>query len=200
MRLNWLTCAARFAGRSARQFALGTGLCLLLLSSGCASYRQPVISSAGLAERLRGLSPSVDRQEAALTAETACVYSLELARQYRAVRPAWWNNVLINSGLKERGLCYEYANDLAAKLESLHVRTLAVRRGVASLNTRLESNCLVLTAPGQPFDQGIVLDAWRYEGRLHWCAVKEDKKYPWVETQAINEGAAPSPAAAKGSH
>ncbi len=42
MRLNWLTWAARFVGRSPRQFALGTGLCLLLLlSAGCASYRKP---------------------------------------------------------------------------------------------------------------------------------------------------------------
>ena len=106
--------------------------------------------------------------------------------------------MLINTGLKERGLCFEYADDLSAKLESLHLRTLAVRRGVASSNTWLENNCLVLTAPGQPFDQGIVLDAWRYEGRLYWGGVKEDKKYPWVETQVIDEGAPPSPAAAKG--
>jgi hypothetical protein len=172
---------------------------LLLLLAGCASYRQPVISSAGLAERLCGLSSSVDWQEAGLAAETACVHSLELARRYRAVRPAWWNNVLINAGLKERGLCFQYAHDLAAKLASLRLRTLAVRHGVAFLNTRLENNCLVLTAPGQPFDQGIVLDAWRYEGRLHWCGVKEDKKFPWVETPVIEVGVALPPAAAQAS-
>ena len=156
------------------------------------------MSSAGLAERLRGLSPSVDWQEATLTAETACVYSLELARQYRAVRPAWWNNVLINAGLKRRGLCFEYADDLSAKLASLHLRTLVVRRGVASLNTWLENNCLVLTAPGQPFDQGVVLDAWRYGGRLHWCDVKEDKKYPWVEAGVVDDGASSPPVATEG--
>jgi hypothetical protein len=153
-----------------------------------------------LAERLRCLSPSVDRQEAALTAETACVYSLELARQYRAVRPAWINNVLINTGLRQRGLCFEYADDLAAKLTSLHLRTLVVRRGVASEKTWLENNCLVLTAPGQPFDEGIVLEAWRYEGRLHWCGVKEDKQFPWVEAQVVARDVAPSHAAANGNH
>jgi hypothetical protein len=181
------------------RLASRAGLCLLLMA-GCASYRQPVISSAGLAERLRGLGPSVDREEAALTAETACVYSLELARQYRAVRPALWNNMLINTGLRQRGLCFEYADDLSAKLESLHLRTLVVRRGVAYSNTWFESNCLVLTAPGQPFDQGIVLDAWRHEGRLHWCGVNEDKLFRWIETRDIHQSAAPSPVAGKGSH
>jgi hypothetical protein len=179
------------------RLAIGTGLCLL--TPGCASYRQPAISSAGLTGRLCGLSPSVDPQEAALAAETACTYSLELACQYRAVRPTLWNNVLVNTGLKKRGLCFEYAADLSAKLETLHLRTLVVRRGVSSLNTWLESNCLVLTAPGQPFDHGIVLDAWRHEGRLHWCGVKEDKFYPWVEARGTHGVTAPSPEVAKAS-
>ena len=77
-------------------------------------------------------------------------------------------------------------------------RSWVVRRGVASLNTWLENICLVLTARGQPFDQGVVLDAWRYGGRLHWCDVKEDKKYPWVEAGVVDQGAASPPVATKG--
>jgi hypothetical protein len=198
--VSWrlVTWMVRLTVHSTRGTAHVGGLCLVLLLTGCASYRHPPMPSAGLAERLRGLSTSVDWQEAALTAETACVYSLELARQYRAVRPTWWNNVLINTGFKRRGLCFEYAEDLSAKLATLHLRTLLVRHGVASQNTRLESNCLVLTAVGQPFDCGIVLDAWRYEGRLHWCDVNEDKDYPWVEARVVDQGAAAPPHAAKG--
>ena len=125
--------------------------------------------------------------EATLAAETACSYSLELARQYHAVRPAIWGNVLVNFGLRKRGLCYQWADDLSAKLESLHLRTLKVRRGVARLETRREHSSVVLTAPGQAFDRGIVLDAWRHSGRLFWCPVKEDR-YPWTEVEVIAAG------------
>jgi len=88
----------------------------------------------------------------------------------------------------------QWADDLSAKLESLHLRTLVVRRGVALLDTRHEHNSVVLTAPGQPFDQGIILDGWRYAGLLYWCGAKEDPKYPWIETQDVPESTAPSSA------
>jgi hypothetical protein len=185
--LKGLNCAVRLEGRSARAVAIGTGLCLLLLA-GCATPpTKPDASPDELAARLRGLGPSVDPQEAAFAAETACAYSLELAREYRVVRPAIWHNVLVNWGVRRRGLCFQWADDLSAKLESLHLRTLTVRRGAARLETRREHSSVVLTAPGQAFDQGIVLDAWRHSGRLYWCSVKEDR-YPWIEVEVITEG------------
>ena len=64
---------------------------------------------------------------------------------------------------------------------------------------RQEHSSVVLTAPGQAFDQGIVLDAWRHSGRLYWGAVKADKS-PWIEVKMIAEGAAPPPAPRKQDH
>lgn len=128
-----------------------------------------------------------------LAAETACSYSLELAKEYRVVRPAIFHNVLVNLGLRERGLCFQWADDLSAKLKSLELRTLKVRRGAARLETRREHSSVVLTARGQAFDQGIVLDAWRHSGRLYWCGVKEDK-YPWIAVEVLAEGEAPAQA------
>jgi hypothetical protein len=43
-----------------------------------------------------------------------------------------------------------------------------------------EHNSVVVTAKGQPFQQGLVLDAWRHSGRLHWTPVIADR-YPWEE-------------------
>ena len=146
-----------------------------------------------------GLSSSVVRQEATLAAETAYSYSLELAGQYHVVRPAIWHNMLVNLGLRERGLCFQWADDLSAKLESLHLRTLQVRRGAARLETRREHSSVVMTAPGQAFDQGIVLDAWRHSGHLYWCPLKEDK-YPWIEVKVIAEGEVQSQASRQGDH
>ena len=72
----------------------------------------------------------------------------------------------MNLGVRKRGLCFQWADDLTLKLQSLRLRTLQLHRGVARLDTRREHSSVVLTAPGQPFDKGVVLDAWRHSGRL----------------------------------
>lgn len=167
--------------RGAWGWTVVAGFCLLLVA-GCATPDRLGKSPEDLAARLHRLSPSVDGREADLAASTACAYSLELAREYRVVHPAIFHNVLVNIGVRKRGLCFQWADDLSAKLESLHLRTLRLRRGVARLDTRREHSSVVLTAPGQAFDRGIVLDAWRHSGRLFWSGVKEDK-YPWIEVE-----------------
>jgi len=191
---HWVRVKARQGG------SLGIGLwaaaCLVGLA-GCASPRSGESPAANLADRLEVLSPTVAPAEATLAAETAYSYSAELANEYRVVRPAILHNVLVNLGLRKRGLCFQWADDLSAKLESLHLRTLKVRRGVARLETRREHSSVVLTAPGQAFDQGIVLDAWRHSGHLYWCPVKEDK-YPWTEVEVIAEAEMQSQASRQG--
>lgn len=177
-----------------RRIAGWAPLCALLgLAAGCASPSRQPVAWADLAGQLRGLGTSVDAGEADLAAETACRYSLELAREYRVVRPAIWHNVLVNVGLRERGLCFQWADDLSAKLETLQLRTLQVRRGCARWETRREHSAVVLTVPGQAFAEGIVLDAWRHSGRLYWGVVKSDK-YPWIEVVRAEDKAARSEA------
>jgi hypothetical protein len=187
---------ARHGGR------LGIGLwaaaCLVGLA-GCVAPHSAGSPAADLAARLEGLRPTVAPAEAALAARTAYFYSAELAREYRVVRPAILHNVLVNLGLRKRGLCFQWADDLSAKLQSLQLHTLQLHRGVARLETRREHSSVVLTAPGQPFDEGIVLDAWRHSGRLYWDPVKGDK-YPWIEVEVVAESAAPAHTSLKSGH
>ncbi len=188
------------ATRSADHFAfvLWTAFCFLCLV-GCASVQPSAASATNLAKRLQRLSPVVSPGEATLAAETAHSYSLELAKEYRVVRPAILHNVLVNCGLRKRGLCFQWADDLSAKLQSLRLRTLEVRRGVARLETRREHSSVGLTAPGQPFSEGIVLDAWRHSGRLYWGGVKQDH-YPWIEVEVTPESEPQSQASRKTAH
>lgn len=173
------------------RLGFGGALCLcLVLLAGCASPGRPGQPPSDLEVRLRGLSPTVAPAEARLTAETACAYSLQLAKEYRVVRPAIFHNVLVNLGIRKRGLCFQWADDLSAKLQTLHLETLEIRRGVARLDTRREHSSVVLTAVNQPFEQGIVLDAWRHSGRLVWAGVKTDK-YPWMQVDVLPEADAP---------
>lgn len=161
---------------------------VLVFTNGCMTVRVPEAKQqteiAALAEKLSSLSAQVDSVEAQRAADAAVRYPLKLARDWRATPPAVINNVLINSGIHSRGLCFQWADDLTAKLMSLHLQTLELHRGVAHLGTKHEHSCVVLTAPGQPFNDGIALDAWRHCGRLNWSPVLADK-YPWKEVELI---------------
>jgi hypothetical protein len=183
---------ARFKLRPASGFFLALAW-VILVSTGCTAQRAAVnsgatpaavaktlagVNPADLAERLGRLSPAVDPAEAARLAETACTRAAELRGEYRVVGTPLFHNVLVNMGVRQRGLCYQWADDLEARLETLRLRTLVVNRAVARAATWREHNCLVITAPGVPFAEGIVLDGWRHSGKLFWVKVREDS-YPW---------------------
>jgi len=138
-----------------------------------------------LRDHLAALAPTVSEDEAQRVAACAYDYSLELAREYRVVRPAWFHNFLVNTGFKKRGLCYQWTEDLLAKLETLELATLDLHWGMARWGTLREHNSVVVTARGQPFERGVALDPWRRSGRLVWKPVTEDK-YPWVEGELIS--------------
>jgi hypothetical protein len=137
-----------------------------------------------LKRALLDLDPGIIPEEAALVAETAVFYSLELANEYELITPPLFHNTLVNLGMKERGLCIHWAEDLLARLRSLNVECLEFHWGVANRHAtfRIEHSTVVVTARGRPFEQGMVLDPWRDSGRLFFGAVKEDK-YVWEKWQ-----------------
>jgi hypothetical protein len=126
------------------------------------------------------LSATVDTEEAQTVAGCAFHTAARLTREYRVVRPALLQNVLVNAGLRKRGLCFHWTEDLLSSLQKLKLRTLQLRWGIARPGTWREHNCVVVTARRQPFAEGVVLDLWRYGGRLYWGRVEADH-YPWRE-------------------
>ncbi|MCB1127296.1 MAG: hypothetical protein KDM81_12415, partial [Verrucomicrobiae bacterium] len=143
-------------------------LLLTATSTGCVSVpdapREPDVQALRLA--LISLGPAVSGTEADRVARCAYQHSRELAREYRVVRPPFLHNSLINLGLKERGLCYQWAEDLLNRLRKLATESLELRWGKARAGTWREHNSVVVTAVGAPFETGIVLDPWRRSGRL----------------------------------
>jgi hypothetical protein len=147
--------------------------------------RGDVVAKAELRTKLAMLSPSVRVDEAERLAQTAYVTSRRLAREYRVVFPPALNNILVNTGARKRGLCYQWTEDIMRELDALKLETLELHWGEAFERTFSENNGVVVTAKGQPFSQGIVLDAWRYQGRLYWGPVRKDPEgYPWKENKA----------------
>ena len=132
-----------------------------------------------LEQALNALSATVDKTEALLVAETAVRESAVLAEEYQLVRPAVAHNLLIVFGLRERGLCYHWTEDLMQRLQALDLKSFQLYWGVAYRGSELrEHNCVVITAKGQRFFKGIVLDPWRNSGNLFWAQVTKDD-YPW---------------------
>ncbi len=151
-----------------------------------------------LAQALRLLAPTVEATEADRAATCAYAAARELAREYRVVRPAILHNMLVNMGVRDRGLCYHWADDLEARLRALDLKSLELHRGVAGLGTYREHSSVVLTAVGQPFEEGIVLDAWRRGGKLFWLGVKKDR-YQWIRVRVVvPPGGPPSSAGGEG--
>jgi hypothetical protein len=136
-------------------------------------------------EAIVALAPDVDAGEAELVSVTAHTTSRRLAREYRVVGPPFFQNFLIHIGVRQRGFCYHWAYDIGERLKELRLKTLVLHWGSSDEGTRLESNCVVVTARGQPFGDGFIMDGWRNAGRLCWWPVKKDN-FLWKENVRLS--------------
>ncbi|MGE5208098.1 MAG: hypothetical protein ACM3KL_02080 [Alphaproteobacteria bacterium] len=147
---------------------------LLLVAPAHASDERSI---KDLAKALTALGPDVDPAEAQLLSETAHIKSRALKKEYRVVLNPEFTVFLVNIGMRKRGWCGHWAQDLGARLKELKLKTLVLHWGEAYPNTSSENNALVVTARNQPFVDGMLLDAWRRAGRLFWCQVRKDDEY-----------------------
>jgi hypothetical protein len=130
------------------------------------------------------LSPTVSPDEARRVAFTAYTAGRQLAAEWRMVWPATMQSFLIHIGARKAGHCFQYANELLLRLDALKLRTLELHWAECNPRAFDEHNVIAVTARGQPFEQGIVLDNWRHSGRLVWGPVKGDPPFRWEENQA----------------
>jgi hypothetical protein len=127
------------------------------------------------------LGPEVDPAEAQAVSVTAHQTARELAREYRVVGPAVFQNFLIHIGARERGYCWHWARDIGTRLKELRLKTLYLHWGAADAGTHLEHNVIIVTAPNQSYRDGYIIDGWRNAGRLCWWPVLKDSSYRWNE-------------------
>jgi len=130
---------------------------------------------------IQSLAPEVDPDEARRAAELAYSYSAQLAEQYNVTTSPILHNTLVNSGVKERGVCVHYAEDMQARLNQESFRTLSMLRAIAEPKSdfRIDHSTAVIAAKGDGIYEGIVLDPWRYGGKLFWSPTTEDARYNW---------------------
>lgn len=149
---------------------------MLLHSPGGTRYRNRILS---LKKDLESLGPDIVESDALLVADTAIRISMVLANEYQLVSPPLYQNHLVNTGKRKRGLCVEWRKDLMEHLSALNQRSFDFHWGVAHHDSEWRyHSSVIVTAKGRPFREGIVLDPWRNSGMLFWTPVKEDR-YPW---------------------
>jgi hypothetical protein len=139
-----------------------------------------VAKAEELANQFASLSRRVDPKEAKLLAECAYTTVARLRQEYRPFGTPIFNNFLVYHGWRKRGYCYQWSEDLLLALDTLKLKTLELHWGDAYRDTWRENNCLVVTAKGQPFDHGMILECWRHFGHLRWNLVPSDQD-PYYE-------------------
>jgi hypothetical protein len=94
-----------------------------------------------------------------------------------------FNNFLVYHGWRKRGYCFQWTEDLLLALDTLKLKTLELHWGDAYRDTWRENNCVVVTAKGQPFDHGMILECWRHFGHLRWNLVLSDQDRYYENTK-----------------
>jgi len=138
---------------------------------------------AVLRGRIIALSPSIRPEEAQLVARCAFTTGRELKREWRVGWPPGLHNFLVNTGKRKGGLCFQFATELLLRLDALKLETIELHWAESFERTSSEHNVIVVTARGQPMREGILLDNWRYGGRLVWGPVTGDPEYQWKENK-----------------
>jgi hypothetical protein len=126
--------------------------------------------------------PLAHPAEVAAVAGVAVRYGELIRDEYQLTRPPEYNNVAIALGLKDKpGRCYELADDLYIRLRAMRLRTLQLHRAIAKEGHPTdEHNVVIVTDIGKPIDTGIVVDLWRYAGKVRFIPVAEDH-HQWKE-------------------
>ena len=164
----------------------------LLFLSGCSLTPLSTPTSFELSQKierlthmLEDLDVTVEKKEAHDLAKSAVFLSRKLVKKYKLVSPPLWHNTLINIGVKKRGLCYDWAEDLLAFLNKKQYRTLKLHYVGANIDGYFEHNALAVSAKGKGIENSILLDAWRDSGNLFFIRLKEDKKYKWISREDV---------------
>ena len=168
-------------------------LCFLALSlvMGCGTGTGPVTATPDevqeLAVAITALSPEVDPEEAYRAAKISFEHSRELAIQYEITDPPLVHNSKVNMGIKPRGLCYHWAQDMEKRLKAERFKTLEMHRAIANASNpfRIEHSTAIISAKGADMYDGIVLDPWRLGGQLFWDELRDDTRYKWVPREVV---------------
>lgn len=140
-----------------------------------------------LATEIRSLGSDIDPEEADRAARIAYSYTAQLVQEYEITDPPLIHNAKVNKGLRPRGLCWHWAEDIERRLKQENFQTLDLHRAIANADNpfRIDHSTAIISRKGETMYDGVVLDPWRYGGVLFWSPLIEDTKYEWVPRDVV---------------
>lgn len=139
-----------------------------------------------LTRTMLGMAPDVDPAEAARASQIAFDYTRQLAAQYEITDPPLIHNTKVNMGLRPRGLCWHWAEDMERRLNAEGFETLEMHRAIAvGRGVRIDHSTAIISRKGDAHQQGVVLDPWRQGGVLFFAPVSEDTRYFWEAREVV---------------
>jgi len=129
---------------------------------------------------LKSLNSSISSREAKLLSSEIFGETNRLRKEFNPTAQPQFNNFLINVGVKEKGLCYEWSDALYAYFSKKQYASFEFHLLVADKGKYFaEHNTLVVVGKGGKVLEGIVIDPWRDPKKLYFSKVGADKKYEW---------------------
>jgi hypothetical protein len=180
----------RFSALTPAAFAMAPLLLLALFPRpGKELFIASCAEEPALTMRIKALSPSVSADDARRVTYCAVTSGLELAREWHVSGMSRWlpglQNLYVKTGARKGGYCFQYCSELLVRLDALKLQTLELHWAESQPGKMSENNAIVVTARGQPFKEGILLDNWRAQGHLAWTEVTRDPEYSWKENKAF---------------
>lgn len=172
-------------------------LLLLLVVTGCshvsdkellANQLTPDQLTVALTRDIIALSDTIDPKEAFNLADTAIKTTNALASRYGTSGSPEYHNVMVNLGLRNRGLCWHWATDLLNTFFALNLKTIDFMWAEANAGSELSEHnvAVIVPAADMRLESGLIFDPWRASGKPYWILLKDDTKYPWVEFPRAN--------------
>ena len=142
-----------------------------------------------LDQSIQALGQHINPAESRQAARIAIEYSKTLAAEYELAGSPLYHNLMVQFGVRDRGLCVDWTTDLMARLKQEKFYSLELHRAIANYETifRFEHSSVIVSARGANIEQGLVLDPWRNSGQLYWAPTLQDAGYRWEPRAEVHQ-------------
>ena len=138
------------------------------------------LAISSLTYQLRSLDPAITDEQAKRLASDLIETTATLVKRYDLTAPPLWHNLLVNIGVRQKGLCYDFSDALFLHLQRREYPHFEFHLAVANRGSYFqEHNALLIVAKGKEINGGLIVDAWRHSGRLYAVPFGKDEAYQW---------------------
>lgn len=154
----------------------------LLLLVGCVDTTIPTTQTEvnKLTTLFRILDTTITEDEALQLSQDIFWKTEDLRKEFDRTSSPVWHNFLVNTGLREKGLCYHWSDALYAYLSAKDYPSFEFHLMGANIGEYWsEHNVLTVLGKDGELQEGIIIDSWRDSEKLYFSKATDDTDYVW---------------------